>query len=51
MRLYQQLGDMFADTSLAAANGNAYSSKTGQCFPFRDRLFTSCVKEGVGTLG
>ncbi|XP_010130565.1 PREDICTED: Fanconi anemia group M protein, partial [Buceros rhinoceros silvestris] len=28
MRLYQQLGDMFADTSLAAANGNAYSSKT-----------------------
>ncbi|KAM6068918.1 Fanconi anemia group M protein isoform 2-T3 [Theristicus caerulescens] len=28
MKLYQQLRDMFSDTSLASANGNVYKSKT-----------------------
>mgnify|MGYP001852051084 CR=1 FL=1 len=45
MRLYQQLTDMFSDTCQTSANGNLHKSRTGQYFPFRDRMFTFCVKE------
>lgn len=47
MRLYQQLTDMFSDTCQTSANGNLHKSRTGQCFPFRDRMFTFCVKEAL----
>jgi len=49
MKLYQQLRDLFSDTPLASANGNVYKSKTGQCFPFRDRTFTFSLHETVDT--
>lgn len=45
MRLYQQLTDMFSDVCQTSANGNLHKSRTGWCFPFRDRIFTFCLTE------
>lgn len=45
MKLYQQLRDMFADTHQTSANGNLCESRTGQYFPFRDRIFTFYLNE------